>query len=81
MMNLFAIVSADPSVLKSCDDPIGENDKWLKLYATGDIIFAWGNFKEATERAKEVVALFPNAMALFINKTAHQNIHCTVRQI
>lgn len=68
MMNLFAIVSRDPKILKTCSDPVGDNDKWLQKFCTGDIIFAWGNFKEATERSKQVAAMFPHAKALFINK-------------
>lgn len=78
MMNLFAIVSADPTILQTCDDPIRDNDKWLQQYATGDVIFAWGNFKQATERAKQVIAMFPNAKALFINKngTPKHPLYC-----
>lgn len=78
MMNLFAIISADPSVLKTCSDPLGNNDKWLRLYCTGDIIFAWGNFKEATERARQVSKMFPNAKALFLNKngTPKHPLYC-----
>lgn len=68
MMNLFGVISADPKVLKTCSDPLGDNDKWLKEFCTGDIVFAWGNFKEAEERAKTVAKMFPNAKALHINK-------------
>jgi hypothetical protein len=78
MMNLFAIISADPTVLKTCDDPIGNNNEWLEKFCIGDIIFAWGNFKEAQERSKEVAAMFPNAKALFINKngTPKHPLYC-----
>ena len=68
MLNLFAIISPDPKVLKSTADPLGDNDRWLKEYGSGDVVFAWGNFKEATGRAKEVSAMFPNAKAFYINK-------------
>jgi hypothetical protein len=68
MLNLFAIISSDPAVLKTCADPLGDNDKWLNKYRDGDIVFAWGNFKEAIERAKVVSAMFPTAYALHINK-------------
>lgn len=70
MMNLFAIVSKDPTVLKTCDNPLGDNDGWLERIAPQcqDVIFAWGAFKEAKERCKQVIAMFPNAKALIINK-------------
>jgi hypothetical protein len=60
MMNLFAIVSSDPKVLATCDNPIGNNNYWLMNISEkcSDIVFAWGNFKEATERSKEVIANF-----------------------
>ena len=71
MMNLFAIVSSDPKVLRSEGlDLIGENDSWLTNISgiCQDIVFAWGNFKEAIERGKEVSKMFPNAKAFHINK-------------
>jgi hypothetical protein len=69
MLNLFAYVSSDPKELKKCADPLGDNDKWL-LWAKpkcDKVIFAWGKFKEAKERSKEVVKMFPKALALVIN--------------
>src|SRR6185436_6996264 len=70
MMNLFAIVSTNPDVLKSDPDPLGDNDGWLERVAPKckKVIFAWGNFKQARERAKVVIQMFPNAEALYINK-------------
>lgn len=70
MMNLFGIVSADPKVLKSHANPIGENNGWLEEISVKcqDIVFCWGAFKEAKERAKEVIAMFPNAYCLGKNK-------------
>ena len=60
MMNLFAFVTAYPEELKKCDDPLGDNDDWLYKIATkcDKIIFAWGSFKEATERANDVINNF-----------------------
>jgi hypothetical protein len=71
MMNLFAIVSSKPEVLKTCADAIGDNDTWLSDIAQkcSQVVFAWGNFKEATERSKVVAANFPEAKALEINKS------------
>lgn len=78
MLNLFGIISADPKVLKTCSDPIGENDHWLKEYGSGDVVFAWGNFKEAEQRSKVVSAMFPDAYALHINKngTPKHPLYC-----
>lgn len=70
MMNLFAIVSKNPKVLKTDPNPLGDNDGWLEKIAPKckKVIFAWGNFKEARERSKDVIKMFPNACALHINK-------------
>lgn len=70
MMNLFAIVSADPKVLKTHPNPLGDNDGWIEKIAAKCcmVVFAWGNFKEARERSKKVIEMFPDAHALFINK-------------
>lgn len=69
MMNLFALVSPYPEDLKKCDDPLGENDGWLEKIASKceKIIFAWGSFPEASERAKHVITQF-NGYSLIINK-------------
>ena len=70
MANLFAFVTPYPDELAKCLDPIGENDLWLHKIAMqcSETIFAWGSFKEAQERAKKVIQMFPNAKALHINK-------------
>lgn len=68
MMNLFAIISSDPKILKNTVDCLGDNDRWLNELCTGDIVFAWGNFKEAEERANEIIKRFIKAKALHINK-------------
>lgn len=70
MVNLFSFVTAHPDELLKCPDPINGNDIWLNKIAelSGEIIFAWGAFKEAQERAKQVIAMFPTAKALHINK-------------
>lgn len=70
MTNLFALVSPYPEDLKKCDDPIKDNDKWLTEFSLlcKDVLFAWGNFKEAEKRSKEVISMFPNAVCLGKNK-------------
>lgn len=80
MMNLFAIVSADPQVLKIHPDPLGDNDGWIERIACKCklVVFAWGNFKEAAERSKKVIEMFPDAHALHINKngTPKHPLYC-----
>lgn len=70
MCNLFAYISPYPHDLKLIKDPIADNDNWLTLFACScrDILFAWGNFPEATERAKKVSEMFPTAVCLGFNK-------------
>lgn len=69
MMNLFAIVSSNPEVLKTSSDPIGENDKWLLEIKEKckDVLFAWGNF-DVNGRDKTVSDIFPKAVCLGFNK-------------
>lgn len=70
MVNLFAFVTTYPDELLKCPDPVNGNDIWLQKVASqcAEIIFAWGNFKEAQYRANKIIAMFPNAKALHINK-------------
>jgi hypothetical protein len=58
MLNLFALVSTDPSSLARAADPVGEaNDMYLHAHArdAGVVIAAWGAFPEAHGRAAAVV--------------------------
>lgn len=70
MMNLFALVTPNPSDLKKSKDPLGDNDGWIEKIAPKceEVVFAWGNFPEARERAEQVIKMFPNAKALVLNK-------------
>ena len=70
MLNLFTYVTTYPEELKTCKNPLLQADVTLISYArdADKIIFAWGNFKEAQERAKQVIAMFPNAYCLVKNK-------------
>lgn len=70
MMNLFSIVSSDPSILTNTQDALKGNDHYLRgvnIFCK-DVVFAWGSFKVAKERAEEVIAMFPKATCLGINK-------------
>lgn len=63
MLNLFGLVTAYPAVLKeNFEIALGENDKHLLEIANrvNKIVFCWGNFKEAQERAEIVKKMFPN---------------------
>lgn len=70
MTNLFGVISSDPDVLLSCDNPVGENDKHLKEVRKKctAVFFCWGNFHQAVERAKVVVKMFPDAQVFSFNK-------------
>lgn len=70
MTNLFALVSADPEALRTCPDPIKDNDLYLEKVRllSDDVIFAWGNFKQAEYRKKAMVAKFPGAKCFAKNK-------------
>lgn len=60
MMNLFAMISPNPNDLRACPDPVKENDDWLLKMAAGQqVVFCWGNFKQAEYRAKKIKTMFP----------------------
>lgn len=70
MLNLFAWVTPYPDELKRCDDPVGDNDKWI-MEISGkceQVIFAWGSFMEASDRAKHVLKMFTHGYALKLNR-------------
>lgn len=66
MTNLFAWVTPYPQELLKVSDPLGDNDKWLQTAwdKSAKVIFAWGAFKEAKERAAQVSGMFTNAYCL-----------------
>jgi len=66
MLNLFALISSNPEDLRSCPDPLKDNDDWLWIISQNceDVIFAWGSFKQAKYRVKNMVNMFPNALCL-----------------
>jgi hypothetical protein len=76
MMNCFPLISTNPGVLHDFyetpfhDSEDIENMRWLLDISKkcGEIIFAWGNFKVAKQRAESIAGYFQNAKALFINK-------------
>ncbi len=70
MCNLFGIVSTDPKILESHPDPIGNNDLTLPYFGNlaSEVVFAWGNFEQANNRAKTIARMFPDGRALMLNK-------------
>lgn len=73
MMNLFGLVSSKPKALLTDPDPLGDSDRWLAEIAPkcDMIIFAWGVFRQAKNRRKEVAARFPDAYCLRKTKDGH----------
>ena len=72
MMNLFTIVSSNPAILLN-------GEKWgnfqfdlqfIRQFADRceEIVFAWGNFKEAKDRGFEMAKIYPDALCLKKNK-------------
>lgn len=63
MTNLFGLISPYPEDLRSCPDPVKDNDVWLDRTAHLCVykIFCWGNFKQAEYRAKAIKNRFPGA--------------------
>lgn len=66
MLNLFGLVSANPSALVEHPDPVCHNDVYLVQYGkvAAEVVFCWGAFKEAKAKAKFAEGYFPNAKCL-----------------
>ncbi len=64
MCNLYGLISSKPQALRDHPDPWGENASHVAMAALSvqDIIFCWGNFKEAREPAKRYIAMYPDAL-------------------
>lgn len=69
MLNLFALVSTDPKALLTHPDPVAKNDYFLREYSlqSSRIVFCWGAFKQAKERAEVVKKMFPESSCLDVN--------------
>ncbi len=70
MTNLFALISSNPNDLRSCPNPVMDNDQHLleTRAKCDEVIFCWGAFKQAEYRTKKVIEMFPGAMCF--GKTA-----------
>lgn len=64
MTNLFALISPDPNDLRSCPNPVKDNDQYLLEVSKkcDEVIFCWGSFKQAEYRAKKIIPMFPRAL-------------------
>jgi len=61
LVNLFAIVSSDPAVLRTDPDPVGpENEHWLRYVASichDHVVLAWGELGSIRCRDTHVTAM------------------------
>lgn len=78
MTNCFPIISSESKIVRDwyyslTGHYMAMNDMKLKEVSEkcDAIVFAWGNFKiiKETKRDKQLAEMFPNAQALFINKS------------
>jgi len=72
MMNCWTYISTDPKLLKTNPMADRQNNDLLTVTAgeCEGVVFAWGTFDIVKKkgRDKELAAMFPNAMALHVNK-------------
>lgn len=70
MMNLYGLISTDPNGLTSHPNPEGENNKWVfnVRQLCQDVIFCWGNFRQAQHRGKKMALKYPEALCFGKNK-------------
>jgi hypothetical protein len=72
MCNLFALISSNPEDLRSCPDPVGDNDEYIesviKERRPNVVIYCWGNFKQANYRVKQLLKWIPKGKCFGKNK-------------
>lgn len=73
MMNLFALISPNPEDLRSCPDPVCNNDFYLMDIGkqAQAIIYCWGNFKQSHYRQRVVKSIFEYAAPKCFGKNAN----------
>lgn len=74
MMNLFAVRTPDPAVMKRQPDPVGpKNNQWLKAISldAGLIVAAWGTHGTFMDRAANVMRFLPDLHCLKVTKDGH----------
>lgn len=71
VVNLYALRSSDPKMLKTVADPLGpENDAWIAGTLSGSnmVVAAWGELA-SEERVQEFLQLVPKGMPIHALKT------------
>lgn len=70
MANVYALISTDPDALTSHPNPTGDNDVWLHNTRMGcrDVIFCWGNFRQAQHRGKKLAAMWSDGLCFGRNR-------------
>lgn len=70
LVNLFSLVSSNPKTLIGYNHDFGFIDDFIDWYSQDckTVIFAWGAFKEAKDRAKFIIDKYPNALCFGHNK-------------
>ena len=66
MVNLFSFITPHPKELIA-DDNEYKNIELISEYskkAKGGVVFCWGNFKQARERSKDIIGMFPEALCI-----------------
>lgn len=61
MFNLFSVVSKKPAYILKCKDPLMMNDFYMDMVYNQckEVVFCWGAFKQAKDRAKVMIEKIP----------------------
>ena len=67
MLNLFTNITPYPKQIDYTDN---KSFKYLRMFANkaSIIVFCWGNFEIAKNRAREVIKMFPESYCFGVNK-------------
>jgi hypothetical protein len=70
MMNLYGLISPHPEDITAHPNPEGDTNKWIfnVRQLCQDVIFCWGNFKQAQYRGKKMAQKYPEALCFGKNK-------------
>lgn len=70
MLNCYGIICELPEIVKKTKDPMGANLQYHDIIRplVTNVVFAWGNFKEATEIAQDFIKRYPGALCIGKNK-------------
>lgn len=69
MLNLYSCVTAYPDEIDSKDSKaIRINAVFIEEFTKNDVVFCWGNFKQAQEISRGVIQKFNNTLCIAQNK-------------